>query len=105
MKKYAAFSCLFLLSCFQAQPVVNDSIPKEIKSVTKHKRSDRWQNHQLYGMTAGALILRNEKDEPVALIGYTAYTKDGETDLTKGRLLSLITVGLAPHHTGCTWVL
>ena len=32
---------------------------------------------------AGTLILKNEKDELIAAIGYTAYTKDGETDNSK----------------------
>lgn len=36
-----------------------------------------------YTATAGTLELRNDKDEPVALFGYIAYTKDGETDLSK----------------------
>ena len=36
-----------------------------------------------YTATAGTLILKNEKDEPVATIGYIAYTKDGEADAQK----------------------
>lgn len=36
-----------------------------------------------YTATAGTLILKNEKDEPVATIGYIAYTKDGEADVQK----------------------
>ena len=43
---------------------------------------DRWQIDH-YTATAGALILKNDKDEPVALIGYIAYTKDGENDASK----------------------
>jgi len=31
-----------------------------------------------YMATAGTLVLKNEKDEPIALFGFTAYVKDGE---------------------------
>ena len=83
MKKICSLLLFVSVILFsQAQPVVNDSIPKEIKSVTKHSVVIDGKTIN-YTATAGALILRNEKDEPVALIGYTAYTKDGETDLTK----------------------
>ncbi len=33
-----------------------------------------------YTATAGTLILRNDDDEPVASVGYVAYTRDGITD-------------------------
>lgn len=33
-----------------------------------------------YTTTAGTLLLRNESDEPIALYGYTAYTKEGVTN-------------------------
>jgi carboxypeptidase C (cathepsin A) len=58
-----------------------DSIPKADKSVTHHtaKIGDKMIN---YTATAGTLLLKNEKDESVALYGFTAYTKDGETDLS-----------------------
>ncbi len=36
-----------------------------------------------YTATVGTLILKNEKDEPIASFGYTAYTKDGEADFSK----------------------
>jgi carboxypeptidase C (cathepsin A) len=36
-----------------------------------------------YTATAGTIVLKNEKDESVALFGFTAYTKDGETDISK----------------------
>lgn len=36
-----------------------------------------------YTATVGTLIQKNEKDEPVASFGYTAYIKDGETDAGK----------------------
>lgn len=79
-------SCLIVfLGCIhftQAQSTTNDSIPKEIKSVTKHSVVIDGKTIS-YTATAGALILKNEKDEPIALFGYTAYTKDGVPDATK----------------------
>ncbi len=57
-------------------------IPAEIKSVTKHSATIGGKVVS-YTATAGAVILKNEKDESVALFGYTAYVKDGEADATK----------------------
>lgn len=53
-----------------------------MKSVTKHSIviNGRTVN---YTATAGAMILRNEKDSAVAFFGYTAYTKDGDYDMNK----------------------
>jgi carboxypeptidase C (cathepsin A) len=36
-----------------------------------------------YTATAGTMLIPNEKDEPIALFGYTAYTKDGADRLTR----------------------
>ncbi len=60
------------------------TVPSEIKSVTKHSVVIGGKTIN-YTATAGALILMNEKDEPVALFGYTAYTKDEDSknDLNK----------------------
>ena len=55
----------------------NTSIPKEEKSVTHHTVVIGGKTIN-YTATAGALILRNNIDEPIAFFGYTAYTKDGE---------------------------
>lgn len=57
----------------------NDSIPKAEVSTTSHsvKIDGKIIN---YKATAGTLLLRNEKDEPIALFGFTAYIKDGTTD-------------------------
>lgn len=64
-----------------AQSDSNATIKPE-KFITKHsiKVNDKVIN---YTATVGTMILKNEKDEPIASFGYTAYTKDGETDLTK----------------------
>lgn len=85
MKKVT--TSLLLLFCVvhftKAQvPVKNDSIPKEIKIITNHSIAIDGKPIN-YTATAGALILKNEKDEPIALMGYIAYTKDGEPDAQK----------------------
>lgn len=81
---------LFLLLSFsttiiaQSRSASADStfIPPAVKSVTKHSITI---NGKLinYTATAGALILRNENNEGIALFGYTAYTKDGENEMGK----------------------
>lgn len=62
----------------------SDSIAKTKaeKFITKHtvKIDNKLIN---YTATVGTIILKNENDEPIASIGYTAYIKDGETDPAK----------------------
>jgi carboxypeptidase C (cathepsin A) len=86
-KKYVILACLCLclqLKQLYAQPDPKDSTasPKEEKSVTHHTVTIGGKAIS-YTATAGAFILRNEKDEPIAFFGYTAYTKDGESDASK----------------------
>ena len=55
---------------------------KPEKFITKH--SIKLDNKIInYTAIAGTLILKNEKDEPIASFGYTAYTKDSEPDMSK----------------------
>ena len=63
-------------------PSPADTIPKADKSVTHHtvKIDGKMIN---YTATAGTILLKNEKDESIALYGFTAYTKDGEAELSK----------------------
>lgn len=87
MKNNRYFILFFLLVSstiiLQAQES-KDSIlvPKEEKSITRHTVTIDGKSIS-YTATAGALILRNEQDEPIAFFGYTAYTRDGETDAGK----------------------
>ncbi len=37
----------------------------------------------VYTATAGTMLITNDKDEPIALFGYTAYTKDGADRVTR----------------------
>ncbi len=52
------------------------AIPRAEQSVTEH--TIKLGGTPLkYRATAGTLLIRNDSDEPIAAIGYTAYTKDG----------------------------
>ena len=65
-----------------AQPADSSTTAKPEKFVTKH--SIKIDSKLIsYTATVGTLIIKNEKDESIASMGYTAYTKDGETDNTK----------------------
>jgi carboxypeptidase C (cathepsin A) len=80
----AAVVLMLLLNCTLDASAQADSIAATIpqKSITKH--SIKIDNKLIsYTAVAGTLILKNEKDELIASIGYTAYTKDGETDNSK----------------------
>jgi len=57
-------------------------ITKPDRSTTKHiiKIDGKPIN---YTAVAGTLLLKNEKDESIALFGYTAYIKDGESDVSR----------------------
>src|SRR5579863_7751462 len=50
--------------------------PKEEKSVTHHSVSVGGKN-MAYDATAGTLLIKNEKDEPVASMFYVAYSASG----------------------------
>src|SRR6185503_13658419 len=48
-------------------------VPKEDKSVTHHSVSIAGKNWN-YDATAGTLLIKDDKDEPVASVFYVAYT-------------------------------
>ena len=86
MKKIQ-FIILLLLARFTiyGQATRNDSvaaIPSPFTVVTKHSMVVAGKTIN-YTATAGALILKNDKDEPIAFYGYVAYTRDGETDMSR----------------------
>src|SRR2546430_12306573 len=56
--------------------------PKEESSVTDHSIKIGGQVIS-YKATAATILLKNEKDEPTALVYYTAYTRSGEKDLSQ----------------------
>jgi len=55
------------------------SAPEAKKSVTHHTVTVDGEEID-YTATAGTMILKNNKGEPVATFGYTAYSKDGVED-------------------------
>lgn len=58
------------------------AIPEPKTWVTKHKIT-LGGAPLAYTATAGTMRIRDEKDEPIALFGYTAYTKDGGDRATR----------------------
>ena len=54
-------------------------VPEAEKSVTHHSVTVDGEEIE-YTATAGTMILKNDKGEPVASFGYTAYSKDGVED-------------------------
>ena len=87
--RYTTFLAATLLAVSLQAQVTNPaadsaaaSREKAEKSVTHH--SAKIEGKMLnYTATAGTLLLKNEKDESIALYGYTAYTRDAEADASK----------------------
>ena len=62
----------------QKRDSTETEIPKPVQVVTHHDITIN--GHQIhYTATAGTFLLKNEQDKPIALFGFTAYTKDGLT--------------------------
>src|SRR5689334_11240819 len=91
MRKSPAMAMALTIAIFAAQTVIAQPSPnpspdtsvitKPDKAVTKH--SIRIDGKVVnYTAVAGTLLLKNDKDESIALFGYTAYIKDGETDIS-----------------------
>lgn len=67
----------------QPSPIPDSaSLNRPDKSVTHHsaKIDGKVVN---YTATAGTILLKNDKDEPIALFGFTAYTREGEPSTEK----------------------
>ena len=59
-----------------------DKTPEAKTSVTKHQI--RMNGAVLaYTATAGTMLMKNDKDEPIALFGFTSYVKDGGDPRTR----------------------
>ena len=91
MKKiFNSILCLFLFITINlsAQPKpgkidsVESAVPKPIQIVTHHSITIDGKEI-IYTATTGTFLLKNENDTAIALIGFTAYTKEGETDFGK----------------------
>ena len=94
---YFKIAILFLVFSIQAQ----DSIPKAqvFRSVQTLKIGS--QNLK-FNTLAGTMELRDEKNKPIALHGFTAYFKQGEQKIDL--LFFHLMEGQAPLHIGCIWV-
>jgi len=66
----------------QGKPNPKDSIPEPVKVQTHHSVKIGAQTIN-YTATVGTIILKDNNNKPIASFGYTAYTKDGETDMSK----------------------
>ena len=67
----------------QTEPPAQTAEKAEAKSVVTHHQIRIGGETVRYAATAGWLIMRGEKGEPIARFGYTAYIKDGVTDPTR----------------------
>lgn len=65
-----------------ATPATEQKPPEGKVWVTRHQIRIGGQTIA-YTATAGTLLMKNDKDEPVALFGFTAYTKDGADPATR----------------------
>jgi carboxypeptidase C (cathepsin A) len=88
MKKL--FPLIILISLTTLVVAQNDAAPKEpapipepYLSETQHEARIGGQNIQ-FTARAGTMLLRSETNEPIALFGFTSYTKNGVND-TKNR--------------------
>ena len=81
---HRALLCLCLVSYSgfaQEEPEEKPPIPEAKTSVTSH--SIKINGKKLsYTATAGTMLMKNAKQEPIALFGYTAYVKE-DTSLRK----------------------
>jgi len=85
---HRALLCLCLVSYSgfaQEEPEEKPPIPEAKTSVTSH--SIKINGKKLsYTATAGTMLMKNAKQEPIALFGYTAYVKE-DTSLRKRPVL------------------
>jgi len=65
-----------------AEPSEKKEPPKEESSVTEHTIKIGGQTVN-YTATFGSILIRDEKDEPSALIFYTAYTRNDAKDMSQ----------------------
>ncbi|HEU4575011.1 MAG TPA: hypothetical protein VFS36_08400 [Chitinophagaceae bacterium] len=84
MKKYCLLLAGFMILQMTTVFAQKDSLKNLVPVTYTSKHSVRIDNKQIsYTATVGTIILKNSKDEPIARFGYTAYVKDGETDMSK----------------------
>ena len=95
MKLVYSLGVAALLACAPMMPALAaDPVPTPAKPDDKIPEAKVWTTrHQIniggkplaYSATAGTMQIKNDKDEPVALFGYTAYVKDIKEDEQRTR--------------------
>ena len=95
MKKNFLSLIIGLLTCvwsiLDAQTTTQPTPQNFIDSIAETKPDQSVTKHSIkidgkiinYTATAGTMVLKSDKGESVALFGFTAYTKDGEPDVSK----------------------
>jgi carboxypeptidase C (cathepsin A) len=78
-----------------------EKIPEAKVSVTKHQ-SRIGATTLAYTATAGTMLMKNEKDESIALFGFTAIPRTAPTSAL-ARSCSPTTAVPARPRPGCTW--
>ena len=76
----------------KAAPAEAKPVPKEDKYVTHHSVEVGGRNIA-YTATFGNLVIKNDKDEPVASMSYVAYTQDGVKEADRRPLTFLYNGG------------
>ncbi len=84
MKKLFPFIILIFISSilFAQQEKAPKPIPEPELSETQHEATIGGQKIQ-FTARAGTMLLRDEMNEPIALFGFTSYTKEGVTEAGK----------------------
>ncbi|NIV18934.1 MAG: carboxypeptidase [Woeseiaceae bacterium] len=79
-KTFALFASLALVTSALAEEAENGKQEKEVPEakqyVTEHSATIGGRKIE-YTVTAGTMLMKNKEDEPVALMGFTAYVKKG----------------------------
>src|SRR6266550_4991931 len=78
-------------------------IPNEMSSVTDHTIRVGGQLVP-YRATAATMLLKNDKEESVGVLYYTAYTRSDAKDPSQRPLAFVYTAGRDRPRPGCTWV-
>lgn len=89
-----ALLCAPIASLASDTPAHTDSAvkpeekPPEAKVFTSKHQVHMGANTIAYTATAGTLLMKNDKEEPIALFGFTAYVKDGGDTHTRPLLFA-----------------
>ena len=86
MRNALVLTFLAFTFCYIQSNAQSDSIPEPYVSETNHSINIDGRTIN-YKASAGTLLLRDEKNEPIALYGYTAYTKSDVKEVSQRPIL------------------